>query len=107
MTELDILCCLHLSNFLGSALLTGPLDPKVVDPRLILPVLDDIFPFYYLPEHTKKYYRFGIDHEGVIRIFIHHIFCGNKGTTKREEEKEREKKKEEILFELGNRNITF
>ncbi|KAK3732257.1 hypothetical protein RRG08_030600 [Elysia crispata] len=43
---------------------TGPLDPKVVDPRLILPVLDDIFPFYYLPEHTKKYYRFGIDHEG-------------------------------------------
>ncbi|KAK3794994.1 hypothetical protein RRG08_061842, partial [Elysia crispata] len=38
-------------------------DPKDVDPRLIVPVLDDIFPFYYLPEHTKKYYRFGIDHE--------------------------------------------
>ncbi|KAK3750689.1 hypothetical protein RRG08_033088 [Elysia crispata] len=43
---------------------TGSLDPKDVDPRLIVPVLDDIFPFYYLPEHTKKYYRFGIDHEG-------------------------------------------
>ncbi|KAK3750692.1 hypothetical protein RRG08_033091, partial [Elysia crispata] len=48
---------------------TGSLDPKDVDPRLIVPVLDDIFPFYYLPEHTKKYYRFGIDHEGVIRKF--------------------------------------
>ncbi|KAK3778554.1 hypothetical protein RRG08_061836 [Elysia crispata] len=57
---------------------TGSRDPKDVDPRLIVPVLDDIFPFYYLPEHTKKYYRFGIDHEGKFEKKILSTLFGSK-----------------------------
>ncbi|KAK3770951.1 hypothetical protein RRG08_061834 [Elysia crispata] len=56
------LICIIIGLIVSS--LSGSRDPKDVDPRLIVPVLDDIFPFYYLPEHTKKYYRFGIDHKG-------------------------------------------
>ena len=85
---------------------TGSRDPKDVDPRLIVPVLDDIFPFYYLPEHTKKYYRFGIDHEGVITIIIHHLEREEK-KIHREEEKEGREEEEESSFELGNLNLKF
>ncbi|KAK3778558.1 hypothetical protein RRG08_061839 [Elysia crispata] len=56
------LICIIIGLIVSS--LSGSRDPKDVNPRLIVPVLDDIFPSYYLPEHTKKYYRFGIDHKG-------------------------------------------
>ena len=55
---------------------SGHKKPKDVDPRLIVPLCDVIFPFCYLPEKIRKPLRFGIEHEGVriahngLRIFI-------------------------------------
>ncbi|KAK7111370.1 sodium-coupled monocarboxylate transporter 1-like [Littorina saxatilis] len=42
--------------------ITGFIKPTTVDPRLILPVFDKLFP--YLPEKVLKPLRFGIVHEG-------------------------------------------
>nr|XP_034311781.1 sodium-coupled monocarboxylate transporter 1 [Crassostrea gigas]XP_034311782.1 sodium-coupled monocarboxylate transporter 1 [Crassostrea gigas]XP_034311783.1 sodium-coupled monocarboxylate transporter 1 [Crassostrea gigas]XP_034311784.1 sodium-coupled monocarboxylate transporter 1 [Crassostrea gigas] len=40
--------------------LTGPQDPKELDPRLICPLFDILFP--YLPEKIRKPLRFGVRH---------------------------------------------
>ncbi|GFO25605.1 sodium-coupled monocarboxylate transporter 2 [Plakobranchus ocellatus] len=42
--------------------LSGFNDPEKVDPWLIVPVFDELFPFYYLPEPRREFLRFGIDH---------------------------------------------
>lgn len=44
--------------------ITGHKNPKDVDPRLIVPLCDVIVPFCFLPERIRKFFRFGIDHEG-------------------------------------------
>ncbi|XP_012935607.1 sodium-coupled monocarboxylate transporter 1 [Aplysia californica] len=44
--------------------LTGPTKPSSLDPRLICPLCDHIFPFNLLPEAIRKPLRFGINHEG-------------------------------------------
>ncbi|KAK3732252.1 hypothetical protein RRG08_030595 [Elysia crispata] len=44
--------------------LRGFQDPKSVDPRLIVPLVDVAFPFDCLSEKTRKLLRFGVDHEG-------------------------------------------
>ncbi|RUS84523.1 hypothetical protein EGW08_007692 [Elysia chlorotica] len=44
--------------------ITGHQKPKDVDPRLIVPLCDVIFPFSFLPEKIRKPLRFGVDHEG-------------------------------------------
>ncbi|XP_041362787.1 sodium-coupled monocarboxylate transporter 1-like isoform X2 [Gigantopelta aegis] len=44
--------------------LTGFTDPKTIDPKVICPVADVVFPFCYLPESIRKPLRFGIIHEG-------------------------------------------
>ncbi|RUS70858.1 hypothetical protein EGW08_021372 [Elysia chlorotica] len=43
--------------------ITGFKKPTDLDPRLIVPLLDVMFPFYYLPENIREYFRFGINHE--------------------------------------------
>ncbi|GFS12316.1 sodium-coupled monocarboxylate transporter 2 [Elysia marginata] len=42
-------------------------NPTDVDPRLIVPVFDVAFPLYYLPESTREYLRFGLNHENKFR----------------------------------------
>ncbi|RUS70860.1 hypothetical protein EGW08_021374, partial [Elysia chlorotica] len=42
---------------------TGFQKPSETDPRLIVSLIDEVWPFYHLSEKTKKYFRFGIDHE--------------------------------------------
>ncbi|XP_067672714.1 sodium-dependent multivitamin transporter-like [Haliotis asinina] len=51
-------------SFVGAivSLLTGPVKPESVDPRLICPLFDKLFPF--LPERVLKPLRFGINHKG-------------------------------------------
>ncbi|XP_046352930.2 sodium-coupled monocarboxylate transporter 2-like [Haliotis rufescens] len=44
------------------SVITGPTSPKSLDPRLICPVFDRVFP--YLPEWFLKPLRFGIVHDG-------------------------------------------
>ncbi|GFN82014.1 sodium-coupled monocarboxylate transporter [Plakobranchus ocellatus] len=44
--------------------ITGHQKPKDIDPRLIVPLCDVIFPFNFLPEKIRKPLRFGINHEG-------------------------------------------
>ncbi|XP_048758260.2 sodium-coupled monocarboxylate transporter 1-like [Ostrea edulis] len=45
------------------SLLTGPEDPKKIDPKLICPLFDILFP--YLPEKIRKPMRFGVRHDEV------------------------------------------
>ncbi|XP_046352962.2 sodium-coupled monocarboxylate transporter 2-like [Haliotis rufescens] len=45
--------------------LTGPVKPETLDPRLICPLFDKLFPF--LPERVLKPLRFGIVHKGKYR----------------------------------------
>ncbi|KAK3762138.1 hypothetical protein RRG08_024948 [Elysia crispata] len=47
---------------------TGFRDPRQIDPRLIVPFFDHVFPFYYLPETTREKLRFGINHEGKFNV---------------------------------------
>ncbi|XP_046554577.1 sodium-coupled monocarboxylate transporter 2-like [Haliotis rubra] len=44
------------------SLLTGPVKPESVDPRLVCPLFDKLLPF--LPERVLKPLRFGVDYEG-------------------------------------------
>ncbi|RUS71148.1 hypothetical protein EGW08_021087 [Elysia chlorotica] len=44
------------------SLITGPTDPRSLDPRLICPVVEVLFPF--LPIKIRDFFRFGIVHEG-------------------------------------------
>ncbi|XP_067671677.1 uncharacterized protein [Haliotis asinina] len=48
------------------SLLTGSVKPESLDPRLICPLFDKLFPF--LPERVLKPLRFGIDHEGFLEM---------------------------------------
>ncbi|XP_041364434.1 sodium-coupled monocarboxylate transporter 1-like [Gigantopelta aegis] len=43
---------------------TGFTDPKTIDPKVICPLADVVFPLYFLPESIRKPLRFGIVHEG-------------------------------------------
>lgn len=45
--------------------ISGFQNPKDVDPKLIVPLCDVIFPFNLLPESIKKPLRFGIDHSKI------------------------------------------
>ncbi|XP_029647687.1 sodium-coupled monocarboxylate transporter 2 [Octopus sinensis] len=45
-----------------TSFLTGPSDPRKLDPRLICPIFDILCPF--LPKHTRKTLHFGVRHEG-------------------------------------------
>uniref|UniRef100_A0A0B7APP5 Sodium-coupled monocarboxylate transporter 1 n=1 Tax=Arion vulgaris TaxID=1028688 RepID=A0A0B7APP5_9EUPU len=45
---------------LGVSFLTGPSNPSELDPRLICPLFDLLFP--YLPESILKHLRFGVNH---------------------------------------------
>ncbi|GFO25713.1 sodium-coupled monocarboxylate transporter 2, partial [Plakobranchus ocellatus] len=56
--------CFVLSVAIGLSVsyLTGFQDPEKVDPWLIVPVFDVLFPLYYLPEPRREILRFGIDH---------------------------------------------
>ncbi|XP_067673778.1 sodium-dependent multivitamin transporter-like [Haliotis asinina] len=44
--------------------ITGHTRASTVDPRLICPIFDIIFPFCFLPECIRKPLRFGVNHEG-------------------------------------------
>lgn len=44
-------------------IILGPQDPKELDPRLICPLFDILFP--YLPEKIRKPLRFGVRHDEV------------------------------------------
>ncbi|XP_071107715.1 sodium-coupled monocarboxylate transporter 1-like [Haliotis cracherodii] len=44
--------------------ITGHTRASDVDPRLICPIFDILFPFNFLPESIRKPLRFGINHEG-------------------------------------------
>ena len=46
------------------SLLSGPTDPRDLDPRCICPLVDHVMPFCLLPESVRKPFRFGIDHVG-------------------------------------------
>ena len=46
------------------SLITGPNRPRELDPRLICPIFDHVFPFCVLPEVVRKPFRFGIEHDG-------------------------------------------
>ncbi|GFS00670.1 sodium-coupled monocarboxylate transporter [Elysia marginata] len=52
--------------------ITGYKKPRDVDPRLIVPLCDVVFPFCFLPEKIRKPLRFGIDHEGKFNEQISH-----------------------------------
>ncbi|KAH9498361.1 hypothetical protein Btru_008088 [Bulinus truncatus] len=43
--------------------ITGHTKPKDVDPKLICPIFDIIFPFSFLPECIRKPLRFGVNHK--------------------------------------------
>ncbi|KAH9498360.1 hypothetical protein Btru_008087 [Bulinus truncatus] len=43
--------------------ITGYTKPKDVDPKLICPIFDIIFPFSFLPECIRKPLRFGVNHK--------------------------------------------
>lgn len=55
--------CCHLKYTLilrFLKIILGPQDPKELDPRLICPLFDILFP--YLPEKIRKPLRFGVRH---------------------------------------------
>lgn len=59
--------CCHLKYTLilrFFKIILGPQDPKELDPRLICPLFDILFP--YLPEKIRKPLRFGVRHGEVI-----------------------------------------
>lgn len=49
-------------------LIKGPEDPKKLDPKLICPLFDILFP--YLPEKIRKPMRFGVRHGEVSNRLI-------------------------------------
>ncbi|RUS75238.1 hypothetical protein EGW08_017003 [Elysia chlorotica] len=44
--------------------ITGFQKPSELDPRLVVPLCDTIFPLYLLPERVRRPLRFGVDHTG-------------------------------------------
>ncbi|CAL1529752.1 unnamed protein product [Lymnaea stagnalis] len=57
-----VLACITIGLIVS--FITGARKPKDLDPKLICPVFDIIFPLSFLPEYIRKPLRFGVVHEG-------------------------------------------
>lgn len=57
-----VLACVTIGLIVS--FITGAKKPKDLDPRLICPIFDIVFPLSFLPECIRKPLRFGVVHEG-------------------------------------------